>query len=100
MADESGEKTHSRHSSNELSAAETIVGHEKDAAGQTPQSNEFPSVEKPDAKLVKAEESQDDPLDHLPESEREILKRQLDVPPIKMNYLILYRYATPTDLII
>ncbi|KAF2178248.1 P-loop containing nucleoside triphosphate hydrolase protein [Zopfia rhizophila CBS 207.26] len=41
-----------------------------------------------------------DPLDHLPENERAILKRQLDILDISVNYATLYRYATSMDLAI
>ncbi len=42
----------------------------------------------------------DDPFKHLPEHEKEILKRQLDLPAVKVNYMTLYRYATRNDKII
>lgn len=42
----------------------------------------------------------DDPFKHLPEHEKEILKRQLDLPTVKVNYMTLYRYATRNDKII
>lgn len=42
----------------------------------------------------------DDPFNHLPEREKEILKRQLDLPAVKVNYMTLYRYATRNDKII
>lgn len=37
---------------------------------------------------------------HLPESERIILKRQIEVPDIKISYFGLYRYATRNDFLI
>lgn len=43
---------------------------------------------------------EDDPLAHLPEHEAAVLRRQLEIPPVKLNYLSLYRYATRNDLII
>ncbi|KAJ5959584.1 multidrug resistance protein 1 [Penicillium vulpinum] len=42
----------------------------------------------------------DDPFKHLPEHERLILKRQLDLPATKVNYMNLYRYATRNDKIV
>ena len=42
----------------------------------------------------------DDPFKHLPEHEKEILKRQLDLPAVNVNYMTLYRYATKNDKII
>ena len=45
-------------------------------------------------------EPEHDPLAHLPENERAVLKRQLDVQPTNANYFTLFRYATRWDLII
>ncbi|KAJ5212040.1 GTPase-activating protein [Penicillium cinerascens] len=45
-------------------------------------------------------EEDDDPFKHLPEHERVILKRQLDLPATNVNYMKLYRYATRNDMII
>ena len=42
----------------------------------------------------------DDPFKHLPEHEKDVLKRQLDLPAVKVGYLTLYRYATTNDKII
>lgn len=41
-----------------------------------------------------------DPFQHLPAHEKEILKRQLEIPAVKINYLSLYRFATRNDKII
>ncbi|THC93332.1 hypothetical protein EYZ11_007188 [Aspergillus tanneri] len=45
-------------------------------------------------------EEDGDPFKHLPEHEMAILKRQLDLPATKVNYMTLYRYATRNDKII
>lgn len=37
---------------------------------------------------------------HLPEEERQILKTQLDSPPVKVNFFGLYRYADAWDWLI
>lgn len=37
---------------------------------------------------------------HLPEHEKEILKRQLDAPKVKISFFGLYRYASKLDLLI
>ncbi|EER36677.1 multidrug resistance protein [Histoplasma capsulatum H143] len=39
-------------------------------------------------------------LAHLPEQERTILKEQLDIPVVKVNYITLFRYATKADLLV
>ncbi|KAL1296520.1 hypothetical protein AAFC00_000029 [Neodothiora populina] len=46
------------------------------------------------------EEKKEDPYAHLPEHEKAVIKRQLDVPPVSVNYLSLYRYATRNDMYI
>lgn len=45
-------------------------------------------------------EEDGDPFKHLPEHERVILKRQLDLPATKINYMTLYRYATRNDKVV
>lgn len=57
-------------------------------------------LEKADSKVVHVNEDEDDPLKHLPAHEKEIIKRQLDVPPVKVTYFTLFRYATVNDKII
>lgn len=42
----------------------------------------------------------DKELEHLPEHERKIIKDQLLLPPVDINYFSLYRYATTWDLVI
>lgn len=37
---------------------------------------------------------------HLPDHEKQILKNQLDAPPVKVSYLTLYRYASRNDMLI
>ena len=54
-----------------------------------------------DSKVVKVgDDAENDPFRHLPDHERAILKRQLDVPEVPVSYVTLYRYATRTDLLI
>lgn len=45
-------------------------------------------------------EEDGDPFKHLPEHERVILKRQLDLPATQVNYMTLYRYATRNDKVV
>lgn len=55
------------------------------------------------ANLKKAGDSPDpdhDPLGHLPEHERAVLKRQLDTPDVKVGFFTLFRFATRNDLLI
>lgn len=37
---------------------------------------------------------------HLPEHEKEILKKQLDAPNVKISFFGLYRYASRMDMLI
>jgi ATP-binding cassette subfamily B (MDR/TAP) protein 1 len=55
--------------------------------------------EKDNEKEEDGDEDQD-PFKALPEEEAEILRRQLDIPPVTVTYRDLYRYATRNDLII
>jgi hypothetical protein len=41
-----------------------------------------------------------DELAHLPEHEREIIRRQIEVPNLPVTYFQLYRFATVNDLIL
>ncbi|KAI9787255.1 MAG: GTPase-activating protein [Geoglossum umbratile] len=60
------------------------------------------AIEELDSKIIKVPDVKDgeEALASLPEHEREIVQRQLDVPPIEVKYSTLYRYATTTDWII
>lgn len=46
------------------------------------------------------ETSEEEIFAHLPEHEAVILKRQLDIQPVNIGYLSLYRYATKNDVLI
>lgn len=61
-----------------------------------------PLLNRVDSTPPDAEKKQkdDDPFKHLPEHKKVILKRQLDLPAVKVNYMTLYRYATRNDKII
>lgn len=41
-----------------------------------------------------------DPFAHLPEDEKAVLFKQLDVPAVKVTYFTLFRYATRNDKIV
>lgn len=55
-----------------------------------------------DSRIVKVEETKDgeEAYAHLPPHEREIVKRQLDIPSVTVTYTTLFRYATRNDIII
>lgn len=56
-------------------------------------------LRKLDSKIIQLREvpEGDAALAHLPENERLVLKKQLDVPEVKVTYKSLYRYATTWD---
>ena len=63
-----------------------------DASSQT-------SHEKPDPVIdVKKVKDQDEVFAHLPDHEAKILKKQLDIPAVNVNYKTLYRYASAWDM--
>ena len=59
-------------------------------------------LKKYDSEIVKVRDvpEGDAALAHLPEHERAILKRQLDIPTVSVSWLKLYRYATTWDKVI
>lgn len=86
------------------SMEKNIVG-EKDI--QPPRSFDTSSedsavVEKLDSKIVKVRDAPDgdEAFAHLPDHEKAIVKRQLEIPPVKVTFVTLYRYATRNDLLI
>lgn len=65
-------------------------------------SQDVTALEKLDSKVVKIREVKEgeEAYAHLPPHEKEIVKRQLEIPSVTVNYKTLYRYATRNDLII
>lgn len=65
-------------------------------------SHDDPALEKLDSRIVKVGEVKEgeEAYAHLPPDEKEIVKRQLDIPTVKVTFKTLYRYATWNDLII
>ena len=59
-------------------------------------------VEKLDSRIIKVNDVKEgeEAWAHLPDHEKEIIKKQLVVPEVKVNYRTLYRYATRNDMII
>lgn len=58
------------------------------------------SLTKLDSHIVKIDNGPEDPLEHLPPSEREIIRKQLEMPAVELGYFTLYRFATTNDLIL
>src|SRR5579862_3902229 len=94
------ERSESRRSS--VSVADSLVEYlrkrDREASTNQPRDSDGASIEKLDSKVVEVDG--DDPLRHLPRREREIIKRQLEVPTVKVTFWNLFRYATKKDLLI
>ncbi|KAL9612736.1 MAG: hypothetical protein Q9167_002675 [Letrouitia subvulpina] len=77
---------------------------ENDSHGSSTSSSsrEIEKLEKLDSKVIKVGEVKDgeEAYAHLPPKEREIVKRQLEIPPVKVTFITLFRYATRVDLLI
>ena len=83
---------------------ETVEGEkqEHDLHSSGSSSEDITKLEKLDSHIVKVPEvkKEDEAYQHLPPHEREIVKRQLDIPTVTVTFKTLYRYATTVDLII
>ncbi|WPH00716.1 Hypothetical protein R9X50_00354600 [Acrodontium crateriforme] len=103
------EKQISENSSSDGSSGRDVFAadQEKAALGQAPITTQMAVEPVPLKRLdsvVPKKEKDDDKgdhsLDHLPEHEAAIIRRQLDIPSVKLGYFDLYRYATRNDIII
>lgn len=65
-------------------------------------SDDIAQLKEIDSHIVKVPEVKkgEEAYAHLPPHEKEIVKRQLDIPEVKVTFKTLYRYATRNDLII
>lgn len=58
-------------------------------------------IDKLDSKVLKADDDkEDDPFGHLPDHEKEIVRRQLEIPEIAVSFKTLLRYATVNDILL
>ena len=98
---EKPEGTISRASSHGDSTSETQSTRKAKAEGQEIQvSSDDQVLKKLDSQIVKVGVKEEDIYAHLPPTEAEILKKQVDIPPVKAGGRILYRYATTNDKLI
>lgn len=78
--------------------------HHQQSSGSSGSSStsDAPQLRKLDSTIVNVEDSKDKDDDaayaHLPPNEREIVKKQLDIPNVSVTYWTLFRYATKLDL--
>lgn len=98
------EKQISRNSSGEALSTNNVVGekqeHDMQSSGSS--SEDLKSLQKLDSHVVKVDDVKegDEAYAHLSPHERDIIKRQLDVPNVKVTFATLFRYATRNDIII
>ncbi|KAI9677521.1 MAG: GTPase-activating protein [Caeruleum heppii] len=101
MQSEPNEKPVSRSSSDSPSESNGPSEDEKRSHSPADSPEKAESIRKLDSAVIKVGNDQEnDVLRHLPDHERDIIKRQLDVPPVKVTFVTLFRYSTRWDLII
>ena len=75
-----------------------------DSAGSASSSSseDVVKMEKLDSQIIKVGEVKEgeEAWAHLPSHEKDIVKEQLEIPPVTVTYRTLYRYATRNDLLI
>ena len=99
------EKQLSRDSRDDPSpSGRNVVGekYEQDQHSSGSSSDDIAQLKEIDSHIVKVPEVKEgeEAYAHLPPHEREIVKRQLDIPEVKVTFKTLYRYATRNDLLI
>ena len=86
------------------SSGKNVVGEkqEQDPSSSGSSSHDDPALAKLDSKVIKVGDLKqgEEAYAHLPEHEKEVVKRQLDIPSVKVTYWTLFRYATRNDIII
>ena len=103
--DENFEKRQSREGSSDAALSEDdVVGEKPEQHPHSPgsSSEDVAYLGKLDSHIVKVPEMKrgEEAYAHLPENEKEIVKRQLDIPTVTVTFKTLYRYATRNDLLI
>ena len=103
-AKELDEKIEARSLPSSSGSTNNVVGEkqEQDVHSSGSSSQDATPMEKLDSRVVKVRDAKegDEAYAHLPDHEREIVKRQLEIPPVTVTFKTLYRYATRNDLII
>ena len=98
------EKHVSDSSSNNESSTDVAMDTEKATMGQAPlpvqQDPAVPQVNLKSKEVDVGSQEENDPLQHLSGQEKDIIKRQIDVPNVKVTVGMLYRYATFNDILI
>ena len=98
------EKIEEQQIAEEPIATTDVVGEKKELEHSSSDSSsdaETSKLDKLDSRIIDLKGTEaEDPYAHLPENERAIVKRQLDVPTVTVTFKTLYRYATVNDIII
>ncbi|KAL9112835.1 MAG: hypothetical protein Q9227_002912 [Pyrenula ochraceoflavens] len=83
-------------------AAEKEAGLNRSSSSSQSSSEEEKDLKKYDSEIVKIRDTPegDEAFAHLPDHEKNVLKKQLDSPTVQVSYKTLYRYATTWDMII
>lgn len=86
------------------SSERDLVGEKQDMrlSSSDSSSHEEPVLKKLDSKVIKIGDVKEgeEAFAHLPAHEKEIVKRQLDIPTVKVSFMTLYRYSTKNDILI
>ena len=101
----SAHSSHSQHDTTNSVLREKAGKKETDihsTSGSIESTDDSLEIEKLDSRVIKVTDVKDgdEAFAHLPEHEKAILKRQLDIPPISVSYRTLFRYATRNDMLI
>lgn len=87
--------------SDEVIAGEQVSSTQEKPIEQNYDSSSTSSVTAKDNASKTALSADDDAIfAHLPEHEKQILKKQLDAPEVKISFFGLYRYASKMDILI
>jgi ATP-binding cassette subfamily B (MDR/TAP) protein 1 len=85
----------------EVMAGEQVSSTQEKPAEQNYDSGSTSSVTAKDNASKTALSVDDDAIfAHLPEHEKQVLKKQLDAPTVKISFFGLYRYASKMDILI
>lgn len=65
-------------------------------------SDDGQQLRKPDSRVLQIKEDKNDEeaYAHLPPHERDVIKKQLEMPTVAVSYLTIFRYATRIDILL
>ncbi|KAI9741838.1 MAG: GTPase-activating protein [Cirrosporium novae-zelandiae] len=77
---------------------ETQISHSRSSSTASPAKDSQPHVVT--VHNANGDEEDDQGLSNLPDNERTIVRKQVDVPPVEVKYTTLFRYRTHADIMI